>query len=334
MAGALIEGTDLGAAMLRAIDRVTRFVRENTETMFRAGTAFFFISIWAFGGILLTPELKTNSTVIAAIQLGIAAGMLSRRTMPLSAAGIAVIFAVAVWEYGVFHLADYPIFLGVAAYLALDRIAARLLRRQGAGHRALERRRHADVGVDREMGLSGVVVSAVRRASQHDAWALPRISSCAPPAPSNSRWHSRLMWTPLVRRVAAIMLSAMFISAVFAFGKVDLIGHTLIVVVLFAIIADDRVQAPELRHQWLIPVRLCGVAGGIPDQLLRGARAAVRHVADLSGRRAGYWTWTVSFIFGWMAHSTSKVPATGKVTLVLLPGSWSPESNLNLSEST
>ena len=63
-----------------------------------------------------------------------------------------------------------------------------------------------------------------------------------------------LMWTPLVRRVAAIMLSAMFISAVFAFGKVDLIGHTLIVVVLFAIIADDRVQAPKLRHQWLIPV--------------------------------------------------------------------------------
>ena len=62
------------------------------------------------------------------------------------------------------------------------------------------------------------------------------------------------MWTPLVRRVAAIMLSAMFISAVFAFGKVDLIGHTLIVVVLFAIVADNRVQAPELRHQWLIPV--------------------------------------------------------------------------------
>ena len=48
-----------------------------------------------------------------------------------------------------------------------------------------------------------------------------------------------LMWTPLVRRVAAIMLAAMFISAVFEFGKIDLIGHTLIVVVLLGIIADD-----------------------------------------------------------------------------------------------
>ena len=87
--------------------------------LFRAGCGFFFVAIWAIGGILLTPELKTSSTVVAAIQLGIAAGMLSRRTMPLSALGIAAIFAIAVWQYGVFHLADYPVFLGVAAYLAL-----------------------------------------------------------------------------------------------------------------------------------------------------------------------------------------------------------------------
>ena len=35
------------------------------------------------------------------------------------------------------------------------------------------------------------------------------------------------------------MLAAMFISAVFEFGKIDLIGHTLIVVVLLAIVADN-----------------------------------------------------------------------------------------------
>jgi hypothetical protein len=44
--------------------------------------------------------------------------LISRRTMPLSALGIVVLFAIAVSQYGVFHLADYPIFLGVAAYLA------------------------------------------------------------------------------------------------------------------------------------------------------------------------------------------------------------------------
>ena len=84
-----------------------------------ASVAFFFIAIWGLGGVLLTPELKTNSTLIGIIQLGIAAGMVSRRTMPLSALGIFTLYAVAVWNYGVFHLADYPVFLGVAAYLAL-----------------------------------------------------------------------------------------------------------------------------------------------------------------------------------------------------------------------
>ena len=32
---------------------------------------------------------------------------------------MAVLFGIAVRDYGAFHLADYPIFLGIAAYLAL-----------------------------------------------------------------------------------------------------------------------------------------------------------------------------------------------------------------------
>src|SRR5581483_1079823 len=63
-----------------------------------------------------------------------------------------------------------------------------------------------------------------------------------------------LMWTPLIRRVGAIMLAAMFISAVFEFGKIDMIGHSLIVVALFGIIADDAGQEVRLRDSWLLPV--------------------------------------------------------------------------------
>src|SRR5271168_2178148 len=102
MTGSVLEGTPIGFAMLRALNRATRLVRENLETIFRAGCAFFFLAIWGAGGILLTPELKTDSTLIGAIQLGIAAGMLSRRTMPLSAAGIFVLYGIAVWNYGPF----------------------------------------------------------------------------------------------------------------------------------------------------------------------------------------------------------------------------------------
>ncbi len=50
--------------------------------------------------------------------------MLSRRTLPLSAAGMVILFGIGIRDYGIFHLADYPIFLGVAAYFALDRVEA------------------------------------------------------------------------------------------------------------------------------------------------------------------------------------------------------------------
>ncbi len=51
-----------------------------------------------------------------------------------------------------------------------------------------------------------------------------------------------LILTPLVRRVAAIILSAMFIVAVPAFGKIDAIGHAPIIAVMLGIIADDAVS--------------------------------------------------------------------------------------------
>jgi len=62
-----------------------------------------------------------------------------------------------------------------------------------------------------------------------------------------------LIWTPLVRRVAAVMLAAMFVSAVLEFGKIDLIGHSLIVVALFGIIADDGGKTARLRDSALLP---------------------------------------------------------------------------------
>src|SRR5258708_29680549 len=54
-AGCLIEGTSLGEAMVRSMDRVTNGLRLHTEQMIRAACGFFFISLWAIGGVLFTP---------------------------------------------------------------------------------------------------------------------------------------------------------------------------------------------------------------------------------------------------------------------------------------
>ena len=253
MLGCLAEGTRLGDAMTRSMDRTTGFLHDNIELIYRAGCGFFFVAIWAIGGILLTPELKTSSVVVGAIHLGIAAGLLSRRTMPLSALGIAVIFAIAVWNYGVFHLADYPIFLGVAAYLALTG-----LQRDLFGVRALDVVRWS-------AGVTLMWASVEKWAypewtfpllAQHPEMTLgfdPELYMRAAGAIEFALAFA-LLWTPLVRRFAAVILAAMFIAAVFAFGKIDLIGHTLIVVVLLGIVADRREQSVLKRYFWLLPV--------------------------------------------------------------------------------
>jgi hypothetical protein len=233
MTGSLLEGTPIGMAMLHALDRATALIRNNLEIILRCSVAFFFIAIWGLGGVLLTPELKTNSTLIGVIQLGIAAGMVSRRTMPLSALGIFALYAVATWNYGLFHLADYPVFLGVAAFLALTG-----LQKNFFGARPIDVLRWA-AGITLMWAsiAMGFTPDFFMRAAGAVEFALA----------------FALIWTPLVRRVGAAMLAAMFISAVFEFGKIDLIGHTLIVVALFGIVADDGGKQARLRDSWILP---------------------------------------------------------------------------------
>jgi hypothetical protein len=251
-AGAVLEGTIVGSAILSVADRLTGFLRDNIETVFRASVAFFFISIWAVGGILLTPELKTSSGLVAAVQLGIAAGMLSRRTMPLSALGICLLYAIAVWKYGFFHLADYPVFLGVAAYLALVGLQTNLF-----GARPIDVLRWT-------AGITLMWASIEKWAYPEWSYPLfithpemtfgftPDFYMQAAGAVEFALAFS-LMWTPLVRRVGAVMLAVMFMSAVFEFGKIDLIGHTLIVVAFLGILADDGGKPARLRDSWLLP---------------------------------------------------------------------------------
>ncbi|CAM5479384.1 putative protein OS=Afipia felis OX=1035 GN=NCTC12722_03583 PE=4 SV=1 [Afipia felis] len=256
-AGCLIERTSVGDAILRSMDRVTGGIRANMEVMVRAIVFFFFVSLWALGGIILTPELKSTSAVIGPIQLVIAACLLSRRTLPISALGIVVLFGIAVHDYGVFHLADYPIFLGIAAYLALVG-----LQRTFFGIEAIDIMRYATA-----ITLMWASV---------EKWAYPQWSFPIFVTHPNVTFgfdpdfYMRaagvveftlafaLLWTPLVRRCAAAILAGMFIAACFEFGKIDTIGHSGIIAVLFTIIADNRrVAENDRRIPVLAPAGFC-----------------------------------------------------------------------------
>jgi hypothetical protein len=64
-----------------------------------------------------------------------------------------------------------------------------------------------------------------------------------------------LLWSPLLRRLAATALAAMFVSAIFEFGRLDALGHLMIVMILLTIIVDDAPAAA--RRPVLAPAYYC-----------------------------------------------------------------------------
>ncbi len=252
MLGCLAEGTPLGTALLNALDRVTSRVRADTELLVRATLGFFFVSLWSMGGIILTPELKTDVAWISWFQLGLAMLLVWRRTTPLVGFGIVFLFAYATAQYGTFHLADYPVFLGVAAYLILTGLGATPF-----GLRPID--------VVRWAAAITLMWASVEKWAYPD-WTAPLLAA----KPEMTMGASpelfmkaagvieftlafALVWTPLVRRMSAIILAGIFVSAVFEFGKVDAIGHSGIIAVLVAIAADDARTLATRRHVVLAP---------------------------------------------------------------------------------
>jgi hypothetical protein len=241
-----LERTAIGATLLASVDEVFSPLRGKTDTLMRAGTGGFFVAIWAHGGIILTPELFTTSAATEWLQLAIAVGLVFRVTMPLSALGMVVLFAQGIWSYGLFHMMDYPIFLGDAVFLAMS----------GFGLTSLLNLRALDIV---RIGASVTLLWASVEKWAYPEWTYPILYAHQDLSMGlDPHFYMiaagmvefglafALLWTPLVRRMAAVVLMSMFVSAVFEFGKIDAIGHSVIVVILLVVAADNGVARRRL----------------------------------------------------------------------------------------
>ena len=234
-----LERGPVGRAVLVTVEALSRPLRGRIDDLYRAGTGAFFAAIAVLGGIILTPELKTNVAEITWFQIAIALGMFWRGTMVLSALGIAALYVYGVAEYGIFHLLDYPIFLGLAAYLALSGLKTTFF-----GLRPLDISR---------WGAGVTLIWASVEKWAYPQWTFPLIAAHPQMAfgYGDAYYMSTagvvefslafgLLWTPLVRRLSALVLAAMFISAVIPFGMIDAVGHLMIIVILIGIFTDDQ----------------------------------------------------------------------------------------------
>ncbi|MBS0325184.1 MAG: DoxX family membrane protein [Proteobacteria bacterium] len=209
----------------------------------RLGVAVFLAAAFAFGCagnvMILTPELHTPRAWICWLQIVLALLALTRRTAPLTGLGVVFLYFYGVAGYGLYHMLDYPIFVGIAVYLVIDGWFA-------GRHNALA---HDIVRISAGVTLLWASI---------EKWAFPEWSfmllSQRPGMTFgfNPEFYmvaagfvefcaAWLLITGLLSaRAAALVLLAMFVSAIIPFGTVDAVGHLLIIVVMVMLIFGNN----------------------------------------------------------------------------------------------
>ncbi|WP_195161742.1 hypothetical protein [Mesorhizobium sp. NBSH29] len=234
------EKTSVGDAILDAMDAVSDPLWRRIDDVVRAIIGGFFVAIFAIGGIYLTPDLATPAEWVSWLQLLIAFGVLSKRTMPFSAAGIILLWVMALRDYDFFHLLDY-VALGLAAagYLLL-----------ASSNNPKWRKYRFEV---LRWGVAiALMWSSLEKLAYADWFApvveerpfltfgIPKEIFIPMAGVAEFTMGFGLLWTPLVKRLSAIALFIIFNAAVFPFGRIDFIGHALIMAVIVVIAADTR----------------------------------------------------------------------------------------------
>ncbi len=277
LAARAVEKTPTGETILLGLDRVTQPLWVRLDDFVRVVIGAFFVAIFSVGGIYLTPDLKTPAEWVSWVQLLIAAAIFFRSTQPLAAAGIIGLWLLALRDYDLFHLLDYlALGVGVAAYLVLEASAKPEWRQ-----RRFEALR---------WGVAIALMWSSLEKFAYPDWFTPLVverpfltfglpESVFIPMAGVAEFTMGfgLLWTPLVRRLSAIALLIIFTAAVYPFGRVDLIGHALIMAVIVAIASDhsrEIVLWPALKRSF----------AGIPAGL---ATALVVFITSYWGLHAG-----------------------------------------------
>lgn len=256
-----VERSSAGLGVNTVLDRLTSPIWSRSDDFMRAIIGAFFVAIFAVGGVYLTPDLQTPNEWVSWLQLLIALLVFSRRTMPLAAAGIIGLWVIALRDYDLFHLLDYlALGVGVAGYLVL---AANPEGKWYGQRFAILR--------------WGVAIALMWSSLEKFAYAewfyplveerpfltfgMPRDTFIPMAGVAEFTMGFGLLWTPLIRRLSAVALIVIFTAAVYPFGRIDLVGHALIMGTLFLIAADPSPSGLKLKG-------LAPAVGSVPAGLL------------------------------------------------------------------
>lgn len=238
--------TQRARALNELVHKASDFFEPNAFLLIRVGVFLFLLAVSYLGNVLLTPELQTEWPWVRWLQLLMAVMVLLPKTAYLSSIGLGFLYLCAIYQYGWFHLLDYPIFLGVAAYLFI-------MSRYG------EKKSELALTVLRVFTGITLLWAGMEKFA-YPEWSFPLLKE----RPGVSFGFDPefymvaagfveftaaflLMTVSIAARVASALLLVIFSAAIPEFGVVDLIGHFVIIIVLIVLIFTHNPIADKFK---------------------------------------------------------------------------------------
>ena len=250
--GCKFEQTSLGESIAQLLDRVTACLHRRSDDLLRSVAAVSFALLWADGRLILTPELKVSSMWLSAIQLLVPIYMFWRATLPAAGVGIIVLYGYGIATYGLFHMLDYPVFIGLGVFFALS--VSENPKLQAFRFDLLRWTVAASLlwpSMEKFVYPGWVAPIAITHPEITLGFDVTIVVTAAGVVESGLAFA--LFWTPLVRRLAALVFILLLTAATFDFGKVDGIGHLLIITIFLVVLANPE-GAPERCRPILAPL--------------------------------------------------------------------------------
>lgn len=198
---------------------------KHSLTVIRVAAGAVLLLSWQ-ADAMLVPELSIASAWVGWFQFILAFLLLFRETVPLAGLGLIALYTFGIYEFGIFHMLDYPMYAGVGYYLlVIDSSNERI---RGTALPAL----YLTVG----FSLCWVALEKII----YPQWGLyvlqqhPQLTMGFDPdffligAAFVEFSLGYLLIICLLQRPLALVITLVFFTTTLFFGKVEVIGHTLI----------------------------------------------------------------------------------------------------------
>jgi uncharacterized membrane protein YphA (DoxX/SURF4 family) len=227
-----------GAPWYKRIVAALEKHRDRSGLILRIATGAVMLLNWQ-ADAMLVPELPASEAWVGWFQFAIALLLLGRRTVPMAGLGLLAVYALGIVQFGPFHMLDYFFYAGFGVYFLVSGAPVGPLRSLGLP--AL----YATVGFSLFwVGLEKLVYPqwGLYVLSQNPALALGfPLDFFLVGAAFVELGLGYLLIIGLLERPFALLITLVFFATTLVFGKLEVIGHTMLHAALLVFLIEGSV---------------------------------------------------------------------------------------------